>query len=59
MEQMQQINDVKLAEMLSISRATVWRWVKNGTLPQPRKLGRNTTRWDVEEVSKAIKGAQQ
>ena len=59
MELSQQINDVKLAEMLSISRATVWRWVKNGALPQPRKLGRNSTRWDVAEVNKAIKGIKQ
>lgn len=51
----QQITDSKVAELLSISRATVWRWVKAGKLPAPRKLGDNTTRFDASEVMAKIK----
>lgn len=29
----------------AISAPTVWRWVKTKKLPQPVKLGPNTTRW--------------
>lgn len=28
-----------------VSRATWWRWVREGKAPQPHKLGPNTTVW--------------
>lgn len=43
-----------LAQMLSVSEVTVWRWSKGGRLPKPRKLGANTTRWNVGEVRAAL-----
>lgn len=50
----QQLTDKEIAQALGISRMTVWRWAKAGRLPQPRKLGANTTRWDSNEVQAAI-----
>ena len=50
----QQLTDREVAKALGISRMSVWRWVKAGRLPQPRKLGGNTTRWDSKEVMEAI-----
>ena len=44
------ISSGKLADRLGVSRRTVWRWTKEGRLPKPRKLGDNTTRYDVAEV---------
>ena len=31
-----------VCQVLNISNATYWRWVKNGNLPQPIRLGPNT-----------------
>ena len=43
-----------LAQVLSVSEVTIWRWSKAGRLPKPRKLGANTTRWNVGEVRAAL-----
>jgi predicted DNA-binding transcriptional regulator AlpA len=43
-----------VARLLDVSEVTVWRWVKLGKLPQPRKLGSNTTRFAVGEVREAL-----
>jgi predicted DNA-binding transcriptional regulator AlpA len=36
------------------SAATVWRMVKRGTLPSPRKLSQRITAWNVGELRKAL-----
>lgn len=36
-----------------VSAATIWRWVKEGKLPRPEKLGPNTTVWRVGDLRKA------
>ena len=38
----------------SCSSATVWRMVKRGTLPEPRKLSKRVTAWNVGELRKAL-----
>lgn len=43
-----------LATLLDISEVSVWRWAKAGKLPRPRKLGANTTRFNVGEVREAL-----
>lgn len=43
-----------LATLFAVSQATIWRWAKDGKLPAPRKLGGNTTRFNVGEVREAI-----
>ena len=50
----QQLTDKEIAKALGVSRMTVWRWTKAGRLPQSRKLGGHTTRWDSREVMEAI-----
>ena len=50
----QQLTDKEVGKALGISRMSVWRWAKSGRLPQPRKLGANSTRWDSREVQAAI-----
>lgn len=49
-----QLTDIEVGKALGVSRATVWRWAKAGRIPQPRKIGMNTTRWDSLEVQAAI-----
>ncbi len=36
--------------LLPVSRATLWRWIKDGKFPQPFKLGENCTVFDAGEV---------
>lgn len=47
------ISDHTAAALLGISRATLWRRVKDGTLPQPVKIGA-ATRWKRDELIAAV-----
>lgn len=49
-------SDTDLAGYFRVSRATIWRWTKIGKLPQPQKLGENTTRWKFAEAVEAVTG---
>jgi predicted DNA-binding transcriptional regulator AlpA len=39
------------------SAATVWRYVKSGHIPAPRKLGPRVTAWNVGELRRALAAA--
>jgi len=43
-------------ELFGVSAATVWRMVKRGTLPTPRKLSARVTAWNVGELRTVLKG---
>lgn len=36
------------------SSATIWRMVKRGTLPAPRKLSERVTTWNVGDLRKSL-----
>lgn len=38
------------APLLSISSATLWRWVRQSRFPQPIRLGGNSTFWRVSDI---------
>lgn len=40
--------------LLGCSSTTVWRMVKRGALPQPRKLSARITAWNVGDLRKAL-----
>lgn len=40
--------------LVGCSAATVWRMVKRGTLPAPRKLSQRVTAWNVGALRKAL-----
>ncbi|WP_298622272.1 AlpA family transcriptional regulator [uncultured Zoogloea sp.] len=42
--------------LFASSPATVWRRVKRGTLPAPRKLSEAVTAWNVGELRKTLNG---
>jgi len=46
------VSDKQLADRYGVSRATVWNWTRSGILPQPKKVGPNTTRWDDDEIAR-------
>ncbi len=47
------LSDNAAAALLGVSRATFWRRVKDGTLPQPVKLGA-ATRWRRDALLEAV-----
>jgi excisionase family DNA binding protein len=44
------IRPQELAIMLAVHRTTLWRWVRDGHLPRPVRLGPNTVAWDSVEI---------
>lgn len=47
------LTDTQVAARYGVSRVTVWRWAQQNRIPQPRKIGPNTTRWHAAELDKA------
>lgn len=48
-----------VATLYATSPSNVWRWVRDGLIPQPRKLGPQTTVWNVGELRRALAKAGQ
>lgn len=46
----QYLSDKAVAARYESSRATIWRWVKEGKLPRPVKLASGTTRWKLSDL---------
>lgn len=44
----------QVQEILPVSKTTLWRYVKAGKFPEPRKLGRSAF-WVKEEVENAVR----
>jgi len=44
--------DTELADRFSVSRATIWRWVRIKHLPAPEKLSTGSTRWAKEGIDR-------
>ena len=44
--------------LFACSSATVWRWVKAGTIPAPRKLSARVTAWNVGQLRAALKAME-
>ena len=40
--------------LFGCSHATIWRMVKKGSLPAPRKLSERVTAWNVGDLRKAL-----
>ena len=39
-----------LESLFQISRATIYRWVKEGSFPKPIHLGANMVRWKASDI---------
>lgn len=40
----------RVMELVGIKKSTVWLWVKQGKLPQPKKLSSRVTVWRESEI---------
>ncbi len=49
-EQKKIIRPSELARLLGVSRATLWRWSRDGILPPKRQIGPNVTGYFPEEL---------
>ncbi len=46
-----------VAQLFACSHATVWRRVRDGKLPPPRKLSERVSAWNVAELRAALSAA--
>ena len=44
--------------LLPVSPATIWRWVREGKLCKPFKLGAGTTCWNLADIQAFIQAQQ-
>jgi len=51
------LNDRQVAELLGVSRASVWRWVGLELLPPPILIGQRTRRWKLADIENMVEGA--
>ena len=48
------LSDIEVAQLLSVSRTTVWRWLKDiEGFPEPLKIG-GATRWRRADVAQFV-----
>ena len=46
------IRIAEVCEIVGTSRTTIYRWVSEGTFPQPVRISRYTVRWNIDEIEK-------
>lgn len=51
-----QVRQPVVEALLACSGCTVWRGVKAGTIPTPRKLSPRVTVWNVGELRQCLRG---
>lgn len=47
---MKYFSDKHLSERYDVSRATIWRWVREGKFPSPVRITKGCTRWKLSDV---------
>ncbi|MGL4557896.1 MAG: helix-turn-helix transcriptional regulator [Afipia sp.] len=47
---LQLLTDLEVANLLRISRPSLWRWCREGKFPTPIKIGENSSRWRATDV---------
>lgn len=52
------VPDTTVGTLFSVSRVTVWRWVKQGHLPAPVKVGTRAG-WNVGALRRILAGGQE
>jgi predicted DNA-binding transcriptional regulator AlpA len=52
----QLLTDRQVADLLGIARSSVWKFVKEATLPKPIRFGKRCSRWKRSSVLNAITG---
>ena len=50
------LREKQVLELLPVNRSTLWRWVKDGYFPKPRKVSPGVTVWSRYEVLAFVEG---
>lgn len=50
------ITDIEMADLIGCARSTVWKWVSDGIIPKPLKIG-GMSRWKLSEAYDVISRA--
>ena len=45
-------SDKQLAERYGVTRQSIWRWVREGVMPRPLRIGKAATRWEQSTIQK-------
>lgn len=45
-------SDKELAARYRVTRQTIWRWVREGVMPAPLRIGKAATRWEDAAIQK-------
>lgn len=48
------LNSVEVCAYLHISKATLWRYVKQGKIPQPKRLSRSILLWSKSALDEML-----
>ena len=51
--------DKDIADAMGVSRNTVWRWVRDGRLPEPVRLSPGCSRWPESAIATLINGKRE
>ena len=52
------LSAVEVADILGVSKTTVWQRVKDGNLPKPMKFGARCSRWRTSTINAVIEQAE-
>lgn len=44
------LNNQQVRERYKVSRSTLWRWVREGRLPEPVSIGPASVRWKLTDL---------
>lgn len=58
MEKLKVLRVKQAAEMLSVSKAILYDWVRAGKFPKPIKLGQRAAGWTLEQIEQWLKERQ-
>jgi len=46
------LTDRQAAQLFSVSRCSIWRWIKESNFPKPVKFSKGCTRWKLSDIEK-------
>lgn len=41
---------IQVADRYGVNRSTIWRWVKHGHFPKPKKISCGSSRWSIIDL---------
>ncbi|HEY2212282.1 MAG TPA: AlpA family phage regulatory protein [Bradyrhizobium sp.] len=45
------LTEKQVLALVPVARSTIWNWVRNGTFPNPKKIGPSRVVWYADEIA--------